>query len=108
MERTFLYASESEKSAQGQIEFVLFQDLVVREGFYCIGDIRNLLSSEKGLLEPWRGLRDGYEKAGVWSFLFMRLHWRGFMGVLKLCSCRQPAELCRSKPSFMLNTLQLG
>ncbi|EDK41758.2 hypothetical protein PGUG_05856 [Meyerozyma guilliermondii ATCC 6260] len=75
-----LYAIEKEKSAQGQIEFVLFQDSSSKWRVSTVSVTSTSFEFRKGLLEPWRGLRDEElsEKAGVPGCIFV--HAAGFIG----------------------------
>lgn len=75
-----LYSIEKEKSAQGEIQFVLFQDSSSKWRVSTVSVTSTSFEFRQGLLEPWRGLRDEElsEKSGVPGCIFV--HAAGFIG----------------------------
>lgn len=75
-----LYSIEKEKSAQGAIEFVLFQDSSSKWRVSTVSVTSTSFEFRRGLREPWRGLRDQElsDKTGIPGCIFV--HAAGFIG----------------------------
>ncbi|CAH2351032.1 MYG1 protein [[Candida] railenensis] len=75
-----LYSIEKENGKEGEIEFVLFQDSSSKWRISTVPVTSTSFDFRKGLLEPWRGVRDQAlsDLTGVPGCIFV--HAAGFIG----------------------------